>query len=236
MIALPVARWIWGDQVIPSFSTVTVMMQSAAVLSILLEGWGSRRTIITFAAVAILTWGAEWLGSTTGFPFGHYHYTALLQPQLFGVPLLIPLAWMMMLGPSWAVAYAILGSRLNGMKRMAAMAALTGAAMTAWDLYLDPQMVGWGFWIWDEAGEYFGIPLVNFAGWFAVAALVTLIVRPRPVTARPMLIIYGVVWAFQAIGMAIFWGRPGPALFGFFAMGSMLVLALWNGGRSLWKP
>src|SRR5690606_9432009 len=120
MIALPVARWIWGDQGIPSVSTVSVMLQSAGVLFILREGWGGQRTIASFGAVAILTWGAEWLGSTTGFPFGHYHYTALLQPQLFGVPLLIPLAWMMMLGPSWAIAYTILGARFNGMKRMVA--------------------------------------------------------------------------------------------------------------------
>ena len=234
MIALPIARWMWGDSVIPSVSTLSVVLQCAAVISILWEGWGGRRAFTAFAVIAILTWAAEWLGSTTGFPFGHYHYTALLQPQLSGVPLLIPLAWLMMLGPSWAIAHAILGLRLTGTNRLLTMAALTGAAMTAWDLYLDPQMVGWGFWTWDESGAYFGIPLVNFAGWFAVAAGVTLAVGPRPVPIRPLLFIYAIVWVFQAIGLAVFWGQVGPALFGFVAMGVMLVLALWRSRRSLW--
>jgi uncharacterized membrane protein len=234
MIALPVARWTWGDAVIPAFSTLSVLMQSAAVLCILLEGWGRRRTLVTFAAVAMLTWAVEWLGSTTGVPFGSYHYTELLQPQLVGVPLLIPLAWLMMLGPSWAIAYAILGQHLKGVKQLVALSALTGAAMTAWDLYLDPQMVGWGFWIWDQPGVYFGIPLVNFAGWFAVAAAVTLIVRPRPVPFQPLIVIYAVVWIFQAVGLSVFWGQVGPALFGFVVMGLLLALALRAGGRSLW--
>ena len=38
--------------------------------------------------------------------------------------------------------------------------------MTAWDLFLDPQMVGEGYWAWARRGLYRGIPLSNFAGWF----------------------------------------------------------------------
>ena len=45
----------------------------------------------------MIGWTAEAIGSKTGFPFGAYHYTDRLQPQLLGVPLLIPLAWLMML-------------------------------------------------------------------------------------------------------------------------------------------
>lgn len=234
MIALPIARWSWGDTVIPAFSTLSVVLQCAAVLCLLWQGWGGRRTVMTFSVIAILTWAAEWLGSTTGFPFGSYHYTDLLQPQLSGVPLLIPLAWLMMLGPSWAVADAVIADRLQGIKRHLALALLAGAAMTAWDLYLDPQMVGWNFWAWDTSGAYFGIPLGNFAGWFAVAALVTLIVRPRAVPLRPLIFIYGLVWIFQAIGLAIFWGQIGPALCGFIAMGTGLMSALWFGRRLIW--
>ena len=104
------------------------------------------------------------------------------------------------------------------------------------DLYLDPQMVGWGFWKWEQPGLYFGIPLVNFAGWFAVAAGVSVIIGPRRVAALPLLVIYGVVWVFQAIGLAIFWGQPGPAFFGFCAMGLMLGAALLRARRTQWTP
>lgn len=52
---------------------------------------------------------------------------------------------------------------------------LGAAALTAWDLFLDPQMVGEGFWRWARPGRYRGIPTANFAGWFATA-LVTMVV------------------------------------------------------------
>lgn len=235
MIALPIARWIWGDGVIPAASTIGVILQCTAVLAVLRVAWGWGRLAIAFAIVAVLTWGAEWLGSTTGIPFGAYHYTGALQPHLSGVPLLIPLAWMMMLAPSWAAAQAILGLPHTPRQRLQ-FAALVGLAMVAWDLYLDPQMVGWGFWVWEQPGAYFGIPLVNFVGWFIVAALVTLVVRPARVPLVPLLLVYGIVWAFQAIGLAVFWGQVGPALFGFAAMGAVLGFAIRNGRRTLWTP
>ena len=37
--------------------------------------------------------------------------------------------------------------------------ALGAAALTAWDLFLDPQMVGEGYWRWAAPGAYRGIPL-----------------------------------------------------------------------------
>ena len=94
--------------------------------------------------IIILTWAIEAIGTATGFPFGSYSYTDHLQPQLLGVPLFIPLAWMMMLPPSWAVA-----QRLSSSKGKLVFLVLGALAFTAWDLFLDPQMVKWGLWVWD---------------------------------------------------------------------------------------
>lgn len=232
MIALPIARWVAGDAVIPAMTTISALFQVSAVLIALRQTWSTMRVIVTFVIVAVLTFGAEWMGSTTGVPFGDYAYTDGLQPQVAGVPLLIPIAWMMMLGPAWAVAQRITAALPNGVLRAVAFSCVSGAAMTAWDLYLDPQMVAWGFWEWAEPVGYFGIPWVNFAGWFIVSALVTLAVRPAPVAAPPLLVIYAVVWVFQAIGMAVFWGLAGPAVFGFSAMGVLLYLSLRKQGRA----
>lgn len=236
MIALPIARWIWGDSAIPMASTISTIFQFLAVTVTLLDSWPRRRVISVFLIVAVLTWTAEYVGYTTGFPFGSYSYTGAIQPQVLGVPLIIPLAWFMMLAPSWAVAYAIIGERPPSTRVRLIFAVLAGLAMTAWDLYLDPQMVGWGFWEWQQPGLYFGIPLVNFAGWFAVATAVSVIIGPRRVAVLPLLVIYGVVWVFQAIGLAIFWGQPGPAFFGFCAMGIMLGAALLRARRKQWTP
>ncbi|MBK8134421.1 MAG: carotenoid biosynthesis protein [Chloroflexi bacterium] len=234
MIALPIARWIWGDSVIPAMSTASTVFQCLAVLVVLLKTWHLPRLVPAVALTAILTWSAEFLGHTTGFPFGDYSYSGLLQPQLLDVPLLIPLAWLMMLGPSWAVSYAVLGDKVRTRRDWVLFAALTGLAMTAWDLYLDPQMVGWGFWTWEQSGPYFGIPLSNFAGWFAVAGLVTLCIRPPRLSIGPLLLVYAVVWAFQAIGLAVFWEQPGPALFGFVGMGAVMGIAGYRARRAQW--
>lgn len=228
MIVVPIARWIATDSIIPATATVTTVLQFVAVFAILVSTWGWPRTLMIFVVVAILTWFAEAIGSKTGIPFGYYSYTERLQPQLFGVPLLIPLAWFMMLAPSWAVAQTISRGKFNRVT----FALIAAAAITAWDLFLDPQMVGWDFWVWHQPvaagllGSYFGIPWINFFGWMLTAFCVTLIIRPRHLPAIPLLIVYGIVWALQTIGLAVFWGQPGPAAFGFLGMGLLLLWAI----------
>lgn len=225
MIGLPIARWTLGDAAIPIGVNLSAILQALAVFSIVQQQWGLRRAGMTFGIVALVTWGAEVIGSATGFPFGEYHYTEVLQPQLGHVPLLIPVAWFMLLPSAWVMAQLIVGEKRERRGQRAAFIAVSAIALTAWDLFLDPQMVGWDFWQWAENGAYFGIPLQNYAGWLLVAALVTYLVNPPRLQAMPLALIYGVVWFLQTIGQAVFWGQPGPALFGFLGMGGVMLLA-----------
>ena len=232
LIATPISIWIAGDEVFPFMVALTVLAQSGVTLAALALGWPVNRILGAIAILLVGAWGIEALGSAIGFPFGHYDYTPALQPQLSGVPLLIPLAWFMMLVPSWAMADAILSSRREHLGHWYAplFALLAGAAFTAWDLYLDPQMVGHGLWVWHNPNGYFGIPWVNFLGWWCTAALLTLIIRPSRLPRMPLMVIYTATWAFQAIGLGIFWGQPGPALAGLACMGVFVVWA-WSKER-----
>lgn len=236
MIGTPIALWILGDGVFSTISTLGVLAQALAALLAARIGKSTRWIAGAFLVVGLGAWGAEAIGASTGFPFGNYHYTELLQPQFGGVPLLIPLAWWMMLAPSWGVAEAIL---LRWQKQLGRgypfiFAALAGAVMTAWDLYLDPQMVSRGLWVWDQPGGYFGIPWINYAGWWLVASLLTLATRPTRLPRLRLIVIYALTWVLQAIGLGIFWGQPGPALVGFLVMGGFITLAvrtetgIWN--------
>ncbi len=220
MIGIPILRWVAGDAALPWAVMVSVMLLAAAVLTILWAAWGGKRTLITAAIVAVSAWAVEWIGSTTGIPFGDYHYTDRLIPQIGHVPVVIPLAWLMMLPPAWAVGAAITG-RFGGWR----FVLVSALAFTAWDLFLDPQMVDWGFWVWDQPGGYFGIPWVNFVGWTLSAALLTVLARPKALPLPPLIAIYAITWALQSIGLAFFWGMPGPALVGAAAMGLFLWLA-----------
>ncbi|PKN92590.1 MAG: carotenoid biosynthesis protein [Chloroflexi bacterium HGW-Chloroflexi-6] len=239
MITLPILGWILGEGYLIRGMAFGVIMQAAAVLAILFYAWGWARTLKTFAIVVVLSYLAEFLGSSTGIPFGKYEYTGLLQPQLAGVPLLIPLAWMMMLPPAWAIASIILKKTLPHNRHeetqrkilwglapfLVKFVFLSSLAFTAWDLFLDPQMVGWGFWVWENPGAYFGIPLSNYLGWIVVSAIITLAANPKNLPVGPLSLVYVLTWLLQTIGQGIFWSQPGPAAVGFVGSGIFVWLA-----------
>jgi putative membrane protein len=219
MVLVPILLWTVGPAALPWVVAWNVIMLAAASTLVLVENWPARSVLWTLSAVLLGSWFIEFVGSTTGIPFGEYDYTNALQPQIGGVPLLIALAWLMMLPPVWAIA------GLLAPHSRVAFIVIAAAALTAWDFFLDPQMVAWGFWTWSRQGAYFGIPLVNFAGWFLSAALLTVLARPLPLPVFPLIWVYTLTWALQTIGLGLFWAMPGPAVVGFLAMGAFVLLA-----------
>ena len=110
-----------------------------------------------------------------------------------------------------------------------------GWLLAAWDLFLDPQMVGEGYWTWADDSWSLpgidGIPLQNFLGWFLAAmALLWLLDRlPRktaPVAVPTVMLTW--VLASNVVGNLLFWGRPGVAVWGGLAMGIVVVPYLWK--------
>lgn len=223
MISLPIVRWVVGDAILPLWVSISVVIQMAAVLTALSHELGWHYTARMTMGIIALAWLTEFIGSTTGIPFGAYQYTSRLQPQLLGVPVLIPLAWMMMLPCAWAVAGRIVGS---GQRLRFVLVAAT--AFTAWDFFLDPQMVGWNFWVWENPVGYFDIPWGNFLGWLLMSGLITFIVRPLPIKRHSLILIYIITWILETIGLLFFWGLPGPAIFAFILMGSFVTLAYFQ--------
>lgn len=141
------------------------------------ERWGVARATAAAGAVTAITGLVEGVGVRTGIPFGRYRYTGVLRPEIGGVPLLVPLAWFAMAVPARDTALATLDERASRASRPApanrwARIVAGAAALTAWDLFLDPQMVGEGYWAWARRGRYRGIPLTNYAGWFATGLAV----------------------------------------------------------------
>jgi uncharacterized membrane protein len=137
------------------------------------EGW--RRTGLFFATAAIVSWLLEETGVRTGLVYGPYHYSDLLGFKLGHVPILIPLAWFMMIYPSWAVARVLArGVDARSPAGIAALALIAAMVMTAWDTVMDPGMSAAGNWVWERGGPYFGVPLRNYFGWLLTTFLVYL--------------------------------------------------------------
>src|SRR4051812_29605197 len=129
---------------------------------------GARGAVVLVAVAGGGGLVAEAVGVATGLPFGEYAYTGTLGPELLGVPAVVPLAWVMMAWPALVVGRA-LG------RRPVAVVAVGAAALAAWDLFLDPQMVAAGHWTWAEPRPALplvpGVPLSNYGGWLLVAAV-----------------------------------------------------------------
>jgi len=228
-VSLPVVQAAWGERALRRGITIGVLLQDAVVIAVLASAWGWGRTVLVVLMVLVMGWAIEFLGSHTGLPFGRYHYTEHLQPQLGRVPLLIPAAWLMMLPPAWAVAQHITNAAPGGV----AFVAVSALAFTAWDLFLDPQMVAWRLWVWERPGGYFGIPWTNFVGWMLAAALMTAATAPLwpgPLPIAPLMTVYVLTWVLETAGLGVFWRQPSPALCGFLGMGSLLLWA-WMSGR-----
>ena len=147
-------------------TSVVVVLLAASAVAFLADRRGPGRAAGAFAATVAIGYAAEWIGIRTGLPFGEYSYTSVLRPQAGGVPVIVAAAWGGMGLAAHAVATAVAPE--NRVARWAAGA----AALTAWDLFLDPQMLRLGLWTWADDGPYRGVPLSNFAGWLVVSVLV----------------------------------------------------------------
>lgn len=135
------------------------------------EGW--RRTGLFFATAAVVSYLLEEIGVRTGLVYGPYHYSDMLGPKLGHVPVLIPLAWFMMIYPSWMVARAMLaGIDTRTVMGIGSLAAVAAFVMTGWDMVMDPGMAAAGNWTWEKGGAYFGVPRHNYVGWVATTFLV----------------------------------------------------------------
>lgn len=128
----------------------------------------SWRDMLVFSAICLVVSNAlENLSIVSGFPFGHYHYSDVLGPKLFLVPLLIGPAYLGMGYLSWTLARLILGGRRPRADRLFAVPAIAGFVMVSWDLTFDPIASTIGHsWIWHDGGAYFGVPVSNFLGWY----------------------------------------------------------------------
>lgn len=228
MIVTPLAPR--GGPVRRSLSGVVIAGLATTTAAATVRRWGAARTGVAGAVIGGIAHTVERCGSRHGLPFGRYRYTDALRPQVGGVPIVVPAAWFAMAVPSREVAHAALGDRSTAARRVV----LGAAALTAWDLFLDPQMVGEGYWAWAKVGRYRGIPASNFIGWFVTSlGLIALleVMLPvdtaEPVQPDPVLVgEYAFIAVMETLGFARFFRDRTVALVGGAAMLPVAIAAL----------
>lgn len=216
MIATPLLPQ--GGRARRLLSTVVVVGSFVTTTANATRRWGGRRAGAAALATVVGTTAVERIGTATGVPFGRYSYTKALQPQVAHVPAIVPLAWLALGLPARETAHAALGNRSTPSARIA----VGSAALTAWDLFLDPQMVGEGYWAWARRGIYRGIPLTNFLGWFVtglgVMAVLEATLPPSDGADGPLVGEYAYTAVMETIGFARFFRDPAVAVVGGLGM------------------
>lgn len=189
-----------------------IVLGAAAVAMYAYRLLGVRQWLGFMLPAVLLSLSSELLGTSTGFPFGHYQYLSGLGYKIAGlVPFTIPLSWFYLGFSAYLLARAGLeNTRLSPWLRHVGAIALGAILLTAWDLVLDPAMTQTTvpFWQFQEVGEFFGMPYRNLSGWIGTGAIfmsvAALVWEKKPLNLQRSqllvpLIVYLVNFAFGAV-------------------------------------
>lgn len=116
---------------------------------------------LSFLGYSVLVYATgmtvEIIGVNTGYLFGNYHYLEALGTQIFGVPYVIGLNWMMLIFSAGAIVYHL---KINWFFK----GILGALLMVILDVLIEqvaPDLLFWSF-----EGD---IPMFNYITWFLVA-------------------------------------------------------------------
>ena len=136
--------------------------------------------ILTFLAITfIVSLILEIIGSKKGYIFGgKYHYNKENTPGylIFGVPILIPVAWfgIIYMCSNFCIYLTEINFPFETLPNYYFIL-LTAVFVMFLDLVLDPLAVDEKRWSWEYPGIYYGVPFLNFIGWLMVPISVLLI-------------------------------------------------------------
>ncbi|NHN41320.1 carotenoid biosynthesis protein [Halorubellus sp. JP-L1] len=135
-----------------------------------------RKAGVALALLTAYAYGIEYVGATTGWPYGAFEYTVPLGPMIADtIPVALPVFFFPLVLNAYLLTLLLLGDRADSTPiRLGA----TIAAVLATDLVLDPGAVAVRFWAYDCAATgtcgYYGVPWSNYAGWVLSATVAVL--------------------------------------------------------------
>lgn len=132
--------------------------------------YGLRAALALFAICLAVTFTMENIGTSTGFPFGRYHFVVGAElPQVGRIPIIVGPLWFGSGYFAWVVAATMLDGADRALDRRVNLVALPLVAafvLAQWDLVTDaPAATIAKAWIWHDGGGMFGVPIANYLGW-----------------------------------------------------------------------
>lgn len=144
----------------PISSFLLITCACATLVAEIRDRTSLRRALLIFASMVTLGGCAEIIGLHVGLPFGSYEYTGrwlpnLMLPTGFSFPLMLPLAWFMVVAACGLTTRSVFWAALLA---------------TAVDFVMEPVMVSsLRYWTWIGRETGYPAPAINFVGWFFVS-------------------------------------------------------------------
>jgi putative membrane protein len=140
-----------------------------------------RRAAAGLGLLTLYAYVVEYVGTTTGLPYGPFAYGIDLGPMLFDkVPLGLPVFFLPLVVNAYLLCLLLLGDRA---RTALVRVPVVIAVVLLMDFVLDPGAVALGFWaydlgavaadVWpyDSGWAFYGVPASNFAGWVLSATV-----------------------------------------------------------------
>jgi uncharacterized membrane protein len=158
---------------------------------------GLKRALLFGIAGYVIAWLSEFSSIHNGFPYGHYNYldsTRGREIWVLGVPFMDSISYVFLAYSSYSLALFV-SSPLRRSRWMvyvletkkirdSLQVRILGALLFVYlDIIIDPVAVRGERWFlgriysYSEQGIYFGVPLSNFIGWFAVGFLMIYVLQ-----------------------------------------------------------
>lgn len=160
-------------------TSVFLGVQFLVTLTFALNICSVRPVLLSTALLIALSILVEFVGVTTGVPFGAYYYSYFLEPFVVGnVPLAISFAWFSLVVNSYFLLLLLDGSARGGLRTVV----LTVLLVVGLDLALEPFAAYVNrYWRWIDGA----IPLENFASWGALALVFAMVLSHFMVVKGP---------------------------------------------------
>ncbi|MFQ3320560.1 MAG: putative membrane protein [Natronomonas sp.] len=133
----------------------------------------TRKATAGLGALGAYTYGIEFIGVLTGYPYGVFEYGIDLGPMVAGaVPAALPLFFLPLVMNAYLLCLLVLG---EAARRTVIRVPAVIVAVVGMDFVLDPAAVAVGFWTYEAGGAYYGVPWLNYAGWILSATVAVLV-------------------------------------------------------------
>lgn len=143
-----------------AITDITMLLTNSIVLFFVFREQENKKlfywSIITF----ILTFLTELMGVRTGLIFGAYHYGETMLIQLFNIPIVIGMNWVILMLGSYSLARMIF-------RRSVFIPLFSSLLIVGFDFLMEEVAMKLDYWQWDRNN----IPLQNYIAWFFISLI-----------------------------------------------------------------